>query len=203
MYSNLFLFAVVVLTIHLIPGPTMMYCINSSLNSGKSSGVAAAIGAEIGNSFYILLTGLGLSALILSSTTIYSGIKTLGSIYLIYLAYKSLPSKKTKNTQISNTTTASKTSKLLGGVMINITNPKILLFFITLLPQFVPADQKDVKIFFLLGLAFSVSSFMVSLFVVFFSHNIKHRLKNSPKISKTISYAPSIIFLLAGTFSLI
>lgn len=202
MYSYLFLYAIVVLAINLTPGPTMMYCINSSLTSGKAAGVAAALGAEIGNSFYIVLTGLGLSALILSSTTVYSVIKTLGAVYLLYLAYKSLPTKNTKTNEMNNKTTISKTGKLLGGIMINITNPKILLFFVTLLPQFVPVDQRDTKIFFFLGIAFSISSFMVSLLIVFFSHSIKYRLKNSKKIVKIIRYAPSTIFFLVAIVSL-
>lgn len=199
MYNYLLLFAVTALTINLTPGPAMMYCINTSIKYGKSSGIAAAIGVELGTFIYVLITGLGLSTLILASSIMYSGLKALGSLYLIYLAYKALPNQNVIKTEGGF---KSKTSTLLAGLILNVTNPKILLFFITLLPQFVPVEHRNIKIFFFLGLAFNFSGLIVNLLAVFFSHRLRDSLAHSTKITKVIRYIPSAVFFLIAIFSL-
>lgn len=201
MYDYLFYFALVAVTMALTPGPAMMYCINTSIDHGKHAGILAALGVELGTFIYVVITALGLATLILASPLIYSGLRILGALYLLYLAYKALPNHKEL---ISKKEIKSKASTLLSGITLNITNPKILLFFITLLPQFVPTDNRNIKIFLFLGLAFNLCGLIANSSAAIFSHTLKYKLAHvtSAKATKMMSYIPSIIFFLIAALSL-
>lgn len=201
MYNYLFYFVLVSLTMALTPGPAMMYCINTSIDHGKRAGILAAMGVELGTFIYVLITALGLAALILASPMIYSGLRILGALYLLYLAYKALPRQKILT---AKSAIKSKSSTVLTGITVNITNPKILLFFITLLPQFVPTDYRNIKIFFFLGLAFNLCGFMANSSAAIFSHRLKYKFAQSisKKTSHFIQYIPSAIFFLIAVLSL-
>ncbi len=200
MYYYVFYFALTAIIMALIPGPAMMYCITTSINHGKRAGLMAAIGVELGTFIYVLITALGLAAVILASPRIYSGLRILGALYLLYLAYNALP--KQKQQAIIKKTVKSKTITILRGVILNMTNPKILLFFITLLPQFVPTDHRNIKIFFILGLAFNVCGFVVNSLVALCSQHLKYKLAHL-RSTQVIHYIPSTLFFLIATLSLL
>lgn len=201
MYDYLFYFTLVAVTMALTPGPAMMYCINTSIDHGKRAGVLAALGVELGTFIYVVITALGLATLILASPVIYSSLRILGALYLLFLAYKALPQQKVLT---AKKTVKSKTSTLLTGIILNITNPKILLIFITLLPQFVPADHRSIKIFFFLGLAFNLCGLAANSSAAIFSHRLKYKLTHvtSAKTKKIISYIPSALFFLVAALAL-
>lgn len=202
MYDYLFYFTLVAVTMALTPGPAMMYCINTSIDHGKRVGVLAALGVELGTFIYVLITALGLATLILASPMIYSSLRILGALYLLYLAYKALPNQKVLTSK--KNVVKSKTSTLLTGILLNITNPKILLIFITLLPQFVPADHRSIKIFFFLGLVFNLCGLVANSSAAIFSHSLKYKLTHvtSAKTKKIISYIPSALFFLIAALAL-
>jgi threonine/homoserine/homoserine lactone efflux protein len=186
----------------LTPGPAMMYCINTSMDHGKRAGILAAMGVELGTFMYVLITALGLATLILASPVIYSGLRIAGALYLLYLAYKALPQEKVLTAKKA---IKSKSSTVLTGITVNITNPKILLFFITLLPQFVPTDHKNIKMFFILGLAFNLCGFLANSSAAIFSHRLKYKFAQSipTKTSQFMQYIPSAIFFLIAVLSLV
>ena len=199
MSHYLFFFTITVFSMHLIPGPAMLYCINTAVTSGKTSAIAGALGLELGTLFYVMLAGSGLGSLILVSPKLYLLLKIFGAGYLIYMAYRFLP-KQALSTQGA---IRHNTNKFIEGTLINLTNPSILLFFITLLPQFVPASNKSILIFLFFGIAFNISSFLVSLGVIYFSSFIKHNITQLNKFQLYLSYFPSILFLLIAVGSLI
>lgn len=201
MTDYLFYFLLASFAMALTPGPAMMYCINTAMDHGKGAGLLAAIGVELGTFIYVLITALGLATLILASPVIYSGLRILGALYLLYLAYKALPKQKALTEKKDF---KSKTSTLLSGITLNITNPKILLFFMTLLPQFVPTDHRNIKIFFFLGLAFNACGLMANSSAAIFSHRLKDKLAHSTsvKTSQFMRYIPSAIFFLIAVLSL-
>jgi threonine/homoserine/homoserine lactone efflux protein len=201
MTDYLFYFFLVSFTMALTPGPAMMYCINTSMDHGKRAGILAAMGVELGTFIYVLITALGLATLILASPMIYSGLRILGALYLLYLAYKALPKQKVLTEKKA---VRSKSSTVLAGITVNITNPKILLFFITLLPQFVPTDHRNIKIFFVLGLAFNLCGFVANSSAAIFSHRLKYKFTQSAstRASQFMQYIPSAIFFLIAALSL-
>lgn len=201
MADYLFYFFLVSFTMALTPGPAMMYCINTSMDHGKRAGILAAMGVELGTFIYVLITALGLATLILASPMIYSGLRIVGALYLLYLAYKALPKQKVLTAKRA---IRSKSSTIFTGITVNITNPKILLFFITLLPQFVPTDHRNIKIFFVLGLAFNLCGFIANSSAAIFSHRLKYKFAQfaSTRASHFMHYIPSAIFFLIAALSL-
>ena len=200
MFHYLLIFMFTVLIMHLTPGPSMLYCVLTSTQAGRSAAIVAAIGLELGTFFYVLLAGTSLSALITTSPSLYTGLKILGSAYLLYMSYKALPMH---NVATTNKFSPPKVGKLIGGFLINITNPSILLFFITLLPQFVPINNNSTLMFFLLGLAFNLSSFIVSLGVIFCSHKIQYRLTHATQLNQVLKYIPGAMFFLIATLPIL
>lgn len=196
-------FIAATLIINLTPGPAMLYCVNTSIHHGTKSGIAAAIGVELGTFFYILLTVFGLSALIIASPNLYTGLRIAGSCYLLYLAYKSFP--RANSHQYNPTINKRrKLNALFGGILINVMNPKILLFFLTFLPQFVPIGHQTNKMFFILGITFNISGFIVNMSAAIFSKQLHgYFSRTHHRTSKILSYMPSILFLLIAVLPIL
>lgn len=203
MYDYVFYFLLVSFTMALTPGPAMMYCINTSLAQGKRAGVLAAISVELGTFIYVLITALGLATLILASPMVYSGLRILGAGYLLYLAYKALPQQQ-KNLATKEVF-KSRSNTVLTGITLNLTNPKILLFFMTLLPQFVPTEHRNITIFFILGLTFNLCGFIANSSAAILIYRLKEKSAQilTTKTARMIQYIPSILFCFIAVFSLL
>lgn len=119
----------------LTPGPDIIYLITQSINHGSKSGFITALGLACGNLFHTLAATLGISAIIQTSASAFHLLKILGICYLLYLALGAI--KKTKHSQNPSTQAHKGTSAFLHGLLMNILNPKVALFFIAFLPQFI------------------------------------------------------------------
>ncbi len=195
MEINFFPFLITTLTISLTPGMAMFYCIHSALQRGRSAGVIAAVGVELGTFAYVLITVFGLSQLIIASPMIYLMLKVAGSLYLCYLAYATFPKKRgdiTSNIQSKKTVHG---NGLLSGFLLNVMNPKILIFFITLLPQFVPVESRNSQTFLLLGILFNLSGLIVNAAVAYFSFQISQFFKSQSSAFTALQYVPPFVFL--------
>ena len=154
-----FLLASILLT--LAPGPDIMYLLAKSLADGARSGAALAAGLASGIVFHTTLVILGVAALIQSSPVAFAALKYIGALYLLYLSFGALRDKsdlKLESAGISE----SRFALYRRGILMNVLNPKVLLFFLTFLPQFVPADAENVgRQIALLGFLFAVQAFLV------------------------------------------
>jgi threonine/homoserine/homoserine lactone efflux protein len=132
-----FLLASIGLT--LLPGPDNLFVLSLSIVNGSRAGIPTALGMAIGNFAHTAAVALGLSALILASPLAFSAIKTLGVMYLLYLAWQSW--KRPLN--ISSPQPGAEFNQLSGlklfqrGILMNLLNPKVALFFLAFFPQFV------------------------------------------------------------------
>jgi threonine/homoserine/homoserine lactone efflux protein len=194
MAINFVPFFVATLTISLTPGMAMFYCIHSTLQRGRRAGVAAAIGVELGVFAYVLITVFGLSKLITASPLLYAALKVVGSLYLCYLAYASFPKGKGRAAPHAQGKTIANENKLLGGFLLNVMNPKILIFFLTLLPQFVPLESRDGQTFLLLGLLFNLSGLIVNAAVAYFSPQISKLFRTESPVLTALQYVPPFVF---------
>lgn len=156
--DSLLLFAVACLAINMIPGPDVIYIVSNTMKGKMVSGMKAAVGLGVGYFVHTLAGCLGLSAIILSSALAFSVVKWLGAAYLLYLGIQSLLSMWRGENKLAVNETIEKTPNVFTqGVIVSVLNPKVALFFLSLLPQFIDTSAGSVSVQLLvLGLLFSV-----------------------------------------------
>lgn len=133
---GLFLTASILLIV--TPGPDMMYVIARGVAQGRKAGLLSALGVCTGLLFHVFAAALGLSILLRASAVAYSIVRYAGGAYLVYLGIRALRNK-TESEPVETTPAARRSRIYLQGVLSNVLNPKVALFFLAFLPQFVPA----------------------------------------------------------------
>lgn len=164
--QNFYLFLSVSILINLSPGPDMIYTVARSLSQGTKAGILSALGVFTGCLFHISAAMFGLSKIIQESILLFSIIKYAGAAYLIYLGLKSLLSKKNRTSAIVTLSSISYAKIYWQGVITNVLNPKVAIFFISFLPQFIDPNSDYLKqqIGFL-GLWFAMQGTLVLIIV--------------------------------------
>ncbi|MEM7695220.1 MAG: LysE family translocator [Pseudomonadota bacterium] len=145
--------AVVALTI--TPGPDMTLFLSQTVSRSRAAGFAAFGGAATGLLVHTSFVALGLSALLIASATAFTILKIVGALYLLWLAFDALRSGSAFNLSQDGRAKGGLGAVFLKGLLINLLNPKIVVFFLTFLPQFVsPGDPAAVQKLFVLGVLF-------------------------------------------------
>jgi threonine/homoserine/homoserine lactone efflux protein len=132
--STLLLFTATALALVAAPGPNHIYIVTRSVEQGSRAGVASALGVETGTLVHVAAAAAGLSAALASSATAFSVVKYAGVAYLLYLAARALTARNAPHAEPPR---ASGSRVFVEGVLVNLLNPKVALFFLALLPQFV------------------------------------------------------------------
>jgi threonine/homoserine/homoserine lactone efflux protein len=138
--TTLLVFAIAAAVLVVIPGPNHVYIVTRSLVEGRSAGLASAFGVETGTLVHIAAAAIGLSALIASSAVAFETVKYAGAGYLIYLGIRALRSKDEPDLS-SDGPKQPRQRTFVDGVVVNVLNPKVALFFLAFLPQFVDPNQ--------------------------------------------------------------
>ena len=156
--NSLLLFAVACLAINLIPGPDVIYIVSNTMKGKMISGLKAAMGLGVGYFVHTLAASLGLSAIILSSALAFSIVKWLGAAYLVYLGIQALISMwRGNNKMVVDDTSKPNGNVFFQGIVVSVLNPKVALFFLSFLPQFIDPLAGSTSIQLLtLGLIFSL-----------------------------------------------
>ena len=156
--NSLLLFAVACLAINLIPGPDVIYIVSNTMKGKMISGLKAAMGLGVGYFVHTLAASLGLSAIILSSALAFSIVKWLGAAYLVYLGIQALISMWRGNNKIVVDDNSKPNGNVFfQGIVVSVLNPKVALFFLSFLPQFIDPLASSTSIQLLtLGLIFSL-----------------------------------------------
>lgn len=195
--ATLLQFAIATIVIAITPGPDMTLFVGRALSEGRAAGFACMIGAMTGIVIHTALVALGLSALIVASPQAFFVLKLVGALYLVWLAYQAIRhgsafSPGTGETRAKRSFFANWAT----GLGINLLNPKIILFFMTFLPQFVSASDPDApaKLFFL-GALFIPLSLPITVPMVIAADSFSALLKRSPRVTRVIDY------VFAGVFS--
>ena len=136
--STFLTFATASLALLLIPGPAVLYIVNRSVSDGRAVGLAAVAGVELGNFVHVLAAALGLSAVLAASAVAFTAVKWLGALYLIYIGVKTLLHEPEPIE--TDRAGVSVHRAFRQGVVVNILNPKVALFFLSFLPQFIDPD---------------------------------------------------------------
>ena len=134
--STLALFALAALALIAIPGPNMVFVATRSMSEGRRSGLASALGLETGTIIHVCAAAAGLSALIASSATAFNALRYLGAVYLVYLGIRALRQRPT-TAEGEAPTPVSLSRAYRQAIVVQLLNPKVALFFLAFLPQFV------------------------------------------------------------------
>jgi threonine/homoserine/homoserine lactone efflux protein len=132
-------FAIASLALLLIPGPAVIYILNRSVSEGREAGLAAVAGLELGNLVHVIAASAGLSAVLATSATAFNVVKWLGAGYLVFVGIRTLLTKPVVIDDDS--TSVSRRRSFVQGIVVNILNPKVALFFLSYLPQFIDPDN--------------------------------------------------------------
>ena len=188
-------FTLATLVIGLTPGPDMTLFLGKTIQHGKPAGHAALIGAMSGLVVHTLLVAFGVSALLAASQTAFTILKIVGAAYLLWLAVHAIRNGSAFNIKNKKSRSQSLFSIWLTGFWVNLLNPKIVLFFITFLPQFVAADDPNAtEKFLFLGFYFLLISIVVCLGIVAIANRFVTTLTKNPKIMRIMDYSFAGIF---------
>lgn len=191
-----FLGASVLLTV--MPGPDNILVLTESITKGKNSGTALSIGLSSGVLIHTLAAATGLSLIIQSSAMAFQVLKYLGAAYLFYLAIMTLREKSQKVDMVSDKSSYSFWNLVKKGFFMNVLNPKVSLFFIAFLPQFVSSGGMHVTLqMIILGVIFMVQALLIFVMISRLSGRLSSYL-DSPKFWNSTKYGKALILAVLG-----
>ena len=135
--ATLLLFTLAAVVLVAIPGPNLLYITTRSISEGRRAGIASALGVESGTIVHVAAAAAGLSALLASSATAFDAIRYLGAAYLVYLGIRTLRARDEDGAEPGAAPAVSLGRAYRQGVIVQLLNPKVALFFLAFLPQFV------------------------------------------------------------------
>lgn len=192
-----FLTASILLT--LAPGPDILYLLTKSLSDGAKSGIILACGLVSGIVFHTTLVMLGVATLIKSSETALLLLKIFGAAYLLFLAFGAFKSARA-NKKISLGSSGAKVVPLAlykRGVLMNVLNPKVLLFFLAFLPQFVnlSSDGASLTILFL-GVTFAAQALIIFSGVAIFAGRVRNLILRKKNFGRVLNFVEAFVLLI-------
>ena len=194
--QNLFMFILAGLLLNMTPGADTLYIVGRSAAQGSRAGVIAALGIGAGCTIHILAATIGLSAILAASSTAFTVLKWLGALYLAYMGMSMLLSRSKPASSQQPLSAAPFKRIFWQGFITNALNPKVALFFLAFLPQFIAPDapQKYVSMLFL-GLLFNFNGTLWNLFIAWSSARLSAKLKASATVSKWLNRACGGMFI--------
>ena len=170
--------------LNLTPGNDTIFILSKSLSQGTRAGIISALGIASGCVIHTLLAAFGLSVLITESPMLYNVVKYAGALYLLYLGYKMIIQRTELSTELMAISVNSHKQIYKDAVITNLLNPKVALFFIAFLPQFIdPLFKHSIIPFLLLGITFIITGTIWCMFLAIFSSAIFSRLKHNSRIA--------------------
>ena len=184
-HYEMFLLAGIVLNI--TPGSDTLYILGRSVSQGKKAGLYSVLGISSGCAVHTLLAALGLSELLAQSAEAFMAVKIAGALYLGYLGLQLLRSKESM-LAAAQPEEVSRKDIYLQGLLTNVLNPKVALFFVSFLPQFIDSqNQYGILPFMLLGVTFLTTGTLWCLFLVFCSARVTACLRQSQTMAKRLN----------------
>ena len=182
MTGNLALYVVASLALILTPGQDMIYVIGRSLAQGRVAGLCSAVGVIIGILIHTALAALGVGAILQASEALFTALKLAGAAYLVYLGARMLLTREVAIDARTGLARSSPPWLVLQGVLSNVTNPKIVLFFFAFLPQFVdPASPHPTRDLIALGVLYAMLGLPVKCGVAVIAARLSDRMLRRPR----------------------
>lgn len=196
--EHYWIFVLSSILLNITPGSDTIYILSRSIFQGKKAGIMSVYGIVSGSLVHTLLAGLGLSLILMQSALAFNIVKWIGAAYLIWLGVRSIMARQENNPSMQAVESQSNRKVYLQGMMTNVLNPKVALFYLAFIPQFVSPEQTYGAIpFILLGLTFSTTGILWCMLLVLFSSKMAQRLQSS-RISTYMNKITGGIFILLG-----
>ncbi|WP_048140089.1 LysE family translocator [Methanosarcina horonobensis] len=196
--SQLIYFIAASAALTFLPGPDILFVLTQSISQGKMAGIATATGLCTGILVHTSAAALGISALIYKSALAFEIVKYAGAAYLLYLAWQALreSGELVSSVPVRETNTFALYRR---GIFMNVLNPKVALFFLAFLPQFVNLESGSVPMqMIFLGIVFLIQSWLIFSTISVFAGTIGDKIVQRPGIGKYINWGKAGIFTVIG-----
>jgi threonine/homoserine/homoserine lactone efflux protein len=188
-------FSLAVLLLAITPGPDMTLWMSRAIRDGRAIGMMTMLGTNLGIVIHTLLVAFGVSALIVASPVAFLVLKTGGAGYLLWLAIQAVRNRSVLAVKARGKSDASYLKAFLNGFWVNLLNPKVIIFFMTFLPQFVRVNDPHVtgKLIFL-GVLSILIALPFAIVVVLGAHSLADWLKRKPQVMRAVDYVFAAVF---------
>ncbi|MEW6024624.1 MAG: LysE family translocator [Pseudomonadota bacterium] len=194
------LFVVSGLLLNIMPGPDSLLIMTRSAGQGWRAGCTAAAGIGAGTMVHIVAAALGLSAVLATSATAFTVVKLVGAAYILYMAVGLLMSKKKDSAAVAAALPALPYRKIFAqGFLTNVLNPKVAIFFLAFVPQFIGADASNKALaFIVLGCIFNFNGMLWCGALALTTARASERLKLNPSVALWLNRATGGLFVWLG-----
>ncbi len=198
--NDLWIFIVSGLVLNILPGPDSLYIIGRSASQGFKAGSAAALGIGSGTMVHVFAAAFGLSAILATSATAFMVVKFVGGCYLLYMAFCMLRSQTTKQ-NLNDMSIKAESFKTIyvQGFLTNVLNPKVALFFLAFVPQFIDSAATNKTLsFIVLGLVFNLNGMVWCHFLAWSSAVTGKKIKQHKVITTWLTRTAAGFFAYFG-----
>ena len=178
------------LALNITPGPDMLFCLAQGLKGGARCGWAASAGGSLGGAVHVCLAGLGLGALVAAMPGAFDVIRWAGAAYLAWIAWKTLRTPLAGGDAPAMTPARA----LQQGFVVNITNPKYILFVLAFVPQFVDPTRPVLPQFLVFGAIMCVGGVLVNGLVGQFAGRLRRSLEGGTRAERGLRYLCATLF---------
>lgn len=197
---SLFIGTAIVLII--IPGPDLIFTVTQGMVHGKKAGIVTALGLSLGNIVHTLAAALGLSLIITTSVVVFTIFKVLGAAYLFFIAVQSIRHRNDA-LDFSQKDMGSTKGLFFRALVMNVLNPKVAIFFLTFLPQFINYHYGAVPLqMCLLGLIFIILTAIIFSLFGYFAGQLRDKFLARPRIQVYMNVIAGMIFAMLGVMLL-
>jgi threonine/homoserine/homoserine lactone efflux protein len=196
--TNLPAFFVASALLIITPGADTMYILSRSITQGKKAGIYSVLGIVTGSLCHTTFAAFGLSLIVARSAVAFDMIKYAGAVYLAYLGFKMLLTKSLAQFELK--TRSVNTQKVyISGILTNLLNPKVILFYLVFLPQFVKTSEAHNPVpFLILGIMFIIPGTIWCIMLAVFASKLADKVKKSGKVSLWLNRVTGGVFIALG-----
>jgi threonine/homoserine/homoserine lactone efflux protein len=197
--QHLALFVLSGLLLNITPGQDTLYIVGRSVTQGRRAGLLSVLGISSGSVIHTLAAAFGLSAILATSAHAFVAVKLAGAVYLVYLGIAMLRERPARVGTVTDWTPERPWAVYRAGLLTNVLNPKVALFFLAFLPQFVaPTAESRVLSFLFLGAVFIFNGTLWCLVLVWAASAMSRRFRERPSSGVLLKRATGVIFVGLG-----
>ncbi|RRJ92670.1 LysE family translocator [Paenimyroides tangerinum] len=189
------------LVLTIAPGPDVMYVLSQSISKGRNYGIAAALGLSSGLLFHTTLLAFGISTMITAIPWLFQAIKIFGALYLLWIAYNVFKSPASFHLKESTSQVDKPIKNVTQGLIMNISNPKVMLFFLALFPTFLNPSLGNVKLqVYTLGSIFMIQALIVFVLYAIIASSLTLVLRESKAFNLILKWLQIVVFVTLAFF---